>query len=117
MISRYQLELFGQKSGAFAADRRNWDPGFLSMAGILGGTFLYLNGVHATSRFGAIKVGIDLASALKFRRALQSGGNANNLAGFELGYKDAPLSLATEWGMTGGRMKNERVGVNYRLRF
>ncbi len=116
MVERYQLELFGESSGEYAMDRRHWDTGFLSMAGILGGTFLYLNGMHASSRVGALNLGIDLASGLKLRQAFQ-GGDAHNLAGFELRYKDKPITLATEWGLSGGRMKNERIGLNYRLRY
>ncbi|MBI3552820.1 MAG: hypothetical protein HY077_09900 [Elusimicrobia bacterium] len=117
LTKRYQLELFGDASGEYAKDRRNWDPGFLTMSGILGGTFLYLNGMHATAYLGRFKLGVDIASGLRLRRALQQEGDSRRLAGVELGYKGSPLALTTEWGSTSGRVKNERFGAIYRLRF
>jgi hypothetical protein len=117
LVERYQLELFGEKSGAYAKDRRNWDPGFLSMAGILGGAFMYLNGIHGDARIGVLKIGIDIASGMKLREALQGNGEAKNLGALELGYKSIPLKLATEWGLNGGHIRNQRVGLNYSLRY
>ncbi len=117
MISRYQLELFGAKAGAYANDRRNWDPGFLTMAGILGSTFMYVNGMHASTKVAGFKLGLDLPSGMKLRQALENKSDTNKLAGVELGYKNSPLTVATEWGRDGGRFKNERVGVNYTLRY
>ncbi|MBI3552821.1 MAG: hypothetical protein HY077_09905 [Elusimicrobia bacterium] len=117
MIERYQLELFGEKSGKYATDRRNWDPGFLTMAGILGSTFMYFNGMHGDTKLGALKLGFDLASGLKLRQALQTGADTHGVAGLELGYRNTPITLATEWGLISGHMKNERVGLNYRLHF
>lgn len=117
MVERYKLEIFGESSGKYARDRRNWDPGFLTMAGVLGGAFLYVNGMHAGFRVRALEIGIDLAPGHKLRQALQGDGNAHNLVGFELGRRNAPITLATEWGLSGGHMKNERIGLNYRLRY
>jgi hypothetical protein len=117
LVSRYQLELFGKRSGEYAMKRRNWDPGFLTMAGLLGSTFLYLNGMHASGELGRIRFGLDLRAGLKFQRALQAAGSATNMAALELGLKNLPLTLATGWGISQGRLQNERIGLNYRLRY
>ncbi|MBI3552864.1 MAG: hypothetical protein HY077_10130 [Elusimicrobia bacterium] len=117
LVERYQLEFFGDSSGRYALDRRNWNPGFLSMSGVLGGTFLYLAGVHASASVGRLKLGIDLSPGLRFQRALQGAGEAQRLASLELGLKDVPLTLTTEWGLSEGRLRGERVALNYRLRY
>ena len=117
LTERYQLEFFGRSSGDYAKDKRNWDPGFLSMAGLLGGAFVYLNGMHAAATVGRLKFAVDLPSGVRFQRALQGGGNSRSLAGFELGLKDTPLTLSTEWALADGRLRSERVGLNYILRY
>jgi hypothetical protein len=117
LINRYQLELFGQYSGAYAQDRRNWDPGFLSMTGVLGGAFLYVGGVHAHFDVGRLKVGLDLAPGMKFQRAFQNDGTVEHIAALSLGLKNVPLSLSTDWGLASGRLSAERVGLDYKLRF
>lgn len=116
-IERYQLELFGHSSGTYAKDRRNWDPGFVTMAGLLGGAFLYLNGLHASVDVGPARIGLDLAAGLKYRQVLQGDGTGHRLANVELGLKHTPLSVAAEWGILAGHLRQERVGVSYRLRF
>lgn len=117
MVERYKLELFGESSGKYVLDRRNWDPGFLTMAGVLGGAFLYVNGIRAAFHVRSVEISIDLAPGLKLRQAFQGDGNAHNLVGFELGRRNAPITLAAEWGLGAGHVKNERVGLNYRLRY
>lgn len=117
LMGRYQLELFGKKSGKYAVDRRNWDPGFLTMAGIVGGAFLYLNGLHADAHVGAVKVGLDLRAGLKIQNAAQDHDPMARMAGVELGYKDKPVTIASEWGMQDGRVRNERFGLKYRLKY
>ncbi|MBI3551766.1 MAG: hypothetical protein HY077_04550 [Elusimicrobia bacterium] len=117
LMERYQLDAFGAFSGEYAKDRRNWDPGFLTMSGVLGATFLYLNGTHATDRLGPLKLGVDLASGLKLQNALQGGGDARHLAALELGYKDLPITLGSEWGASRGRLRSDRLSLHYRLRF
>lgn len=117
LAERYQLQLFGKKSGEYAVKRRNWDPGFLTMAGLLGSTFLYFNGMHASGDIGPVKFGLDLSAGLKFRRVLQAAGTAPGLGSLELGLKNIPLTVATAWGVAQGRLHNERFGVNYRLRY
>jgi len=117
LLQRYGLEFFGRSSETYLKDRRNWDPGLLTMAGLVGGSLLYVSGLHATARLGDWKLGLDLRSGLRLRQALQDQGSARHLAGLELGYKDAPVTLATEWGLSRGRLGSERVGLNYRLKY
>jgi hypothetical protein len=117
LTERYQLEMFGSASGAYAADRRNWDPGFLSMAGVLGGAFLYLNGLHANASWGRLRFGADLSSGLSFQRAVQGDGNLQHLGAFEIGLKSCPVTVSTEVGLASGHLTDERVGAHYKLRF
>jgi hypothetical protein len=117
LIKRYQLELFGDASGSYAKDRRNWDPGFLSMASVLGGTFLYLNGLHATAHFGQFKIGLDVASGMRLREALQSQGEYKRLASLELGRRNLPVAFTTELGSSAGKVVGERFGLVFRRRF
>lgn len=117
LIDRYELERFGRTSGDYASDRRNWNPGFLTMAGVLGGAFLYLNGVHAGTEIGRLKLGIDLPSGAKLREALQTGFSRNGLAALEFGFKNSPLTVATQWGLRAGNLRSDRVGVKYHIRY
>lgn len=116
LLERYQLELFGKSSEAYARDRRNWDPGFLTMAGLIGGSVMYFNGMSTTAEFRHFKMDVDLRSGLRIRQALE-GGSVSRLASLELGYRDFPVTLATDWGMDKGEVRNERVGLMYRLQF
>lgn len=117
MVQRHDLEGFGKASGRYALDSRNWDPSFLATAGILGGAFLYVNGLHASTRVGAVHLGLDVRSGLKIRNSMREEGDLTRLAGLELGYKDKPLRLATEWGLNRGNFRNEQVGLKYSLRY
>jgi hypothetical protein len=117
LLQRYGLDFFGRSSEAYAKDRRNWDPGFLTMAGLVSGALLYLNGMHATAPLGDLRLGIDLSSGLRVQRAMQSGGAGRRLGGLELGYKGQPLALAADWGVDNERLRGESVGLKYRLQF
>jgi len=117
LMQRYQLQLFGENSGNYAKQTQHWDPGFLAMAGLVGGSFLYLNGIHATAHMGDLRLGIDISSGLKLQHAVENDGTTQHLAGLELGYKNSPVSVATEWGTTQGRFHNDTVGLNYKLRY
>ncbi|OGR83233.1 MAG: hypothetical protein A3J74_03260 [Elusimicrobia bacterium RIFCSPHIGHO2_02_FULL_57_9] len=117
LLDRYQLEPFGLCSGRYAKDRRNWDFGFLTMAGIIGSTFLYLNGLHADGAIGPWKMGVDLRSGLAVRQAVKNGKELSRVASFELGYKDHPLAAAAQWGLAQGHFRSESVGLKYRLRY
>jgi hypothetical protein len=98
-------------------NRRNWEPGFLAAAGVLGGSFLYLNGLQATAHLGGLKVGVDVCSGLCLQKALQNEGTARRLAALELAYAGKPITLKTEWGLGNGNLRNERVALEYRRRF
>lgn len=117
LMQRYQLQLFGENSGDYAKQTQHWDPGFIAMAGLVGGSFLYLNGLHATAHMGDFKLGIDISAGRRFQHAVENDGTTSHLAGLELGYKNIPVSVATEWGTTQGRFHNDTVGLNYKLRY
>jgi hypothetical protein len=87
------------------------------MAGVVGGTVLFLNGLHATVPVDDLRLRIDLRPIRRLQQALHSGGTAQSLASLELGYKDSPLVAALELGVDNGRMRNESVGLKYRLRY
>lgn len=116
LLERYQLELFGKSSEAYARDRRNWDAGLVTMAGLIGGSIMYFNGLRASAEVRRFKLDVDLRSGLRMRQAF-TGGSVHRLAGVELGYQGLPVTVATEWGMDKGEVNNERVGLMYRLQF
>jgi len=117
LLQRYQLGFFARSSEAYAQDRRNWDPGSLAMAGVVGGAVLLLNGMHATVPLDELRLRIDLRPGLRLQQALRDGGTARSLASLELGYKDSPLIAAMEWGVADGQLHSESVGLKYRLRY
>ncbi len=116
LIRRYQLERFGQDSGAYASNPANWDAEFAASAGVLGGAYLYIAGVRTDWTLGPVRIDFDTATGMALRAALQNG-DGRGLAAVSLRRKDSPLSLRTEWGMTAGRFATETVGVNYSARF
>ncbi|MDD5627956.1 MAG: hypothetical protein PHU21_02750 [Elusimicrobia bacterium] len=87
------------------------------MTGLVGGALLYVNGMHAVAHMGRWSLAMDLRSGARFRQALRSGVSSQRLAGLELGCRDLPLALAADWGAQGGRLRGERVGLIYRLRY
>jgi len=116
LVRRYQLERFGQDSGAYASNIENWDPEFLVSAGALGGAYLYMAGLRTDWTMGPVRVDFDTATGMALRAALQ-GGTGSGLAAISLRRKDSPLSLRTEWGLTAGKFATEKIGVNYSARF
>ncbi len=82
LVDRYRLEAFGQASGAYALDRRNWEPRFLASASVLGSAYLWAAGVDAGFKAGPCKVSLKLAPGWRWRMA--SGGSAQRLAELEL---------------------------------
>jgi hypothetical protein len=82
LVDRYRLEAFGQASGAYALDRRNWEPRFLASASVLGSAYLWAAGVDAGFKAGPVKVNLKLAPGWRWR--LASGGSAQRLAELEL---------------------------------
>ena len=117
LLQRYQLGIFARSSETYAKDRRNWDPGFFTMAAVVGGTILFFNGMHAAVPLADLRLRIDLRPGQRLQQALRSDGTARRLASLELGYKDAPLTAAMEWGVAEGHLRNESVGLRYRLRY
>jgi hypothetical protein len=117
LLQRYGLELFGRSAQAYAGDRRNWDPGLLTMAGLIGGGLLYVNGMHAAAGLGDWNLAMDLRSGARLQQALRDGAPARGLARLELGYKDKPLTVASEWGADGRRLRSQSLGLMYRLRY
>ena len=117
LLQRYQLNFFGRSSETYARDRRNWDPGFLTMASLVGGTIFYFNGMHATVPLDDWRLTVDLRPGQRLQRALRNEGTARRLASLELGYKAIPLTAAVDWGVDNGQLRNESVGVKYRLRY
>jgi hypothetical protein len=111
MVDRYKLEAFGESSGAYAKDRRNWEPGFLAPAAVLGGAYLWVAGVDAGWNAGPARVGLRVAPGWRWRAA----GEARRLASVELSARDLPLSVRADWGGTGPEA--EAVTVAWTQRF
>ena len=108
LFERYKLKPFGRASEGYVKDSRNWDAGSAAMTGVLGGALLYVRGFHAAVPVGAFKLQIDLRPGQRLARALADGGEAFGLGSFELGYRGAPVTLALEWGVAGGRLRGNR---------
>lgn len=116
LVRRYQLERFGRDSGAYASNLSNWDPEFMVSAGILGGAYLYVAGLRTDFNVGPVRVDFDTRPGSAVQGAIQNG-DAHGLAALTLSRRGSPVSLKTEWGVKGGRMASERLGVNYSTRF
>lgn len=117
LFTRYGLKGFGGQAERYAKDHRNWDPGFVAMAGLMGGTFAYFNGIHANASVGALRLSMDVRPFLRVRSALKNGGTSDRLAALELGYKSKPVTLAAEWGAAKGRPRPTSLGLKYRLKY
>lgn len=116
LLQRYKLRAFGRRSGRYAADRRNWDPGFLAMAGLVGSAILYIDGLHTDVQVRGLKAALDLRPAMKLRRAFEAGAGSR-LAGLELSYRSCPVALQADWGLKAGRLAAERIGLRYALKY
>lgn len=117
ILERYKLEAFGQKAGDYAKDKRHWDPAFLATAGIVGGAFLYLNGVHARTSLSDLQVGIDMAAVKGVVDAIENEGDKGRAAGIELSLKDRPFFFNTDWKVDHGQARIDIYGLKYRRRF
>ena len=117
MIERYRLERIGKKAGDYAQNKKNWDIQFLAVAGVVGGAFLYLNGVHAKTNLGPVTMALDMSAGRSVRKAIQDEKRLRRMAGVEIGWKDKPLTFHTEWGVDHGKVRNELYGAKYRKRF
>ena len=116
LVRRYQLERFGRDSGAYAKNLSNWDPGFMISAGVLGGAYLYVAGLRTDFNVGPVRVDFDTRPGSALQSAIQHG-DARGLAALTLSRRGSPVAFKTEWGMKGGRVASEKVGVNYSTRF
>ncbi len=115
LVKRYQLERFGEDSGEYALDPRNWDPEFLASATVLGGAYLYVAGLRADWTVGALRVDLDSPAGPSLANAAREG--EGRLAELRLSPRGSPLSLRTAWGLRGGRLASEQVGLAYSTRF
>jgi hypothetical protein len=111
MVGRYKLESFGENSGAYAKDRRNWDASFLAPAAVFGGAYLWVAGVDAGWRAGPARVGLRVAPGWRWRAA----GGARRLATVELSPAGSALKLSADWGGSGPEA--EAVALNWTRRF
>ena len=116
LVRRYQLERFGQDSGAYASNLSNWDAEFLASASVLGGAYLYVAGLRTDFAVGPMRVDFDTVTGMSLRSALQNG-DGSGLAALSLSRRGSPFSVKTELGMKSGRVAADKVGVNYAARF
>lgn len=115
LVARYQLQRFGEDSGRYALDPRNWDAEFLASAGVLGGAYLYAAGLRADWTAGPVRVDLDSPAGPALASAARSG--EGRVAELRLSPKGSPLSLRSAWALRGGRLASDQVGVGYTTRF
>lgn len=115
LVNRYQLERFGEDSGRYALNPRNWDAEFLASATVLGGAYLYAAGLRADWTAGAVRVDLDSPAGPALASAARNG--EGRVAELRLSPKGSPLSLKTSWGLRGGRFASDTVGLGYAKRF
>lgn len=117
LLDRYQVNQLGLWAKNYAQDPQNWDPASLTMAGVIGGAFLYLNGAHNHFQAGGLKFAFDLRGALRLREAMKTGGSLGRAAGIEVSVPNHPLTFAADWGVESGRFKRETYGFKYHRKF
>lgn len=116
LLSRYGLDRFGVYSETYARDRQNWDPSFLTMAGLIGGAFAYANGIRAEAPMGPVRVQLGLRAGYRIKDAVAAGGRSR-LGHIQLAYRDMPVAVAFEWAVSQGRVVRDTVGLRYEKRF
>lgn len=117
ILTRYQLEQLGEWAGDYAKDPKNWDGASVTMAAVVGGTFLYLNGMHTEFDLGKIRFGLDLDAGLSMKNAIMGDGNLNRAVGLEVGLTNELIAFNTDWGVDHGSMKSQRWGMKFRRQF
>lgn len=115
LVARYELQRFGEDSGRFALDPRNWDAEFLASATILGGAYLYAAGLRADWTVGSLRVDLDSPAGPALAAAARGG--EGRLAELRLSPRGCPLSLKTAWGLRAGRLSSDQFGLTYAARF
>lgn len=115
LLTRYQLERFGQASSVYALNTENWDAGFLTSAATLGGAYLYVAGVSTDWTMGSVRVDFDTPAGSSLKTVAESG--EGRVAEVRLSRKGSPLSLKSAWGLRAGNLQAESLGVAYAARF
>lgn len=115
LVARYQLQRFGEDSGRYALNPSNWDAEFVASAAVLGGAYLYAAGLRADFTAGAFRVDVDSPAGPALACAARNG--EGRVAELRLSPKDSHVSLRSAWGLRGGRLASEQVGVGYTTRF
>ncbi len=115
LLTRYQLERFGQASGVYALNTQNWDAGFVASAATLGGAYLYVAGLSTDWTVGRVRVDFDSPAGSSLQTVAESG--EGRLAEIRLSRQGSPLSLKSAWGLRGGSLQAESLGVAYSTRF
>lgn len=116
ILKRYQIEQLGRWAGHYAKNASHWDESSLT-AGILGGAFLYLNGLHTQMELGKLQMGLDISAGKKWRKTLRENGNLNRAAGLEIRMEGNPLTFNADWGVNQGKLGSECYGFKYQLQF
>ncbi len=117
MLQRYRVQRFGDTTEDYALDSSHWDPHFLALATVVGGTFLYLNGLHASASVFNAKIGIDLSAGRRAIKALQGNGEISRAVGIDLRYKDSPFSANADWDIKNRTLLNRYTGLKFQKRF
>lgn len=116
LLDRYGMNRFGRYSEDYARDRRNWDPGFLAMAGVIGGAFAYANGIQAEAPMGPVRVQLGLRAGYRILESLAAGGR-HRFGHVQLAYRNVPVQLGFEWAVDQGRVVRDAYGLRYEKRF
>lgn len=117
LLDRYRIESLEAWAARFAQERRELEPGEISLAMTVGGGFLYFNGIHSESHLGPVRLNVDVKSARSLLKAIEGGTDLNRAAALELGWKNSPLSLASAWDVRSGGLRSQNVALKYRLSF
>lgn len=115
LVARYELQRFGEDSGRYALNPYNWDAEFLASATVLGGAYLYAAGLRTDWIAGPLRVDLDSPAGPALASAARDG--EGRVAELRLSPRSSPLSLKSAWGLRGGRLAPESLGLAYTTRF
>ena len=82
---------------------------------MLGGAYLYAAGLRADWTAGAVRVDLDSPAGPALASTARNG--EGRVAELRLSPRGSPLSLKTSWGLRGGRLASDTVGLGYSKRF
>jgi hypothetical protein len=114
LLERYGLQPFVLSA---SRERSGLDPGFLTLAGIAGGSLFYLNGLRAVGEAGPWRIGLNLRPGRRLAAALRGEVSLERFAGLEISRKDFPIVASARAGVARGGLRAEGAGLEYRLRF